>query len=125
MPSMPPTPNRPSGRIYARFRIEGIFFLDYDSSGLYYDWRRRYHYWWPLNDDRRPANHDCFGNDGCAFLDNDARSRPALDNHARRRVGLNFPRANFLGANFLGANFPLMVWNFGITSDRQVGGHCR
>jgi hypothetical protein len=133
MPSMAPspTPNRTGERIYGRFRIDRIFFfLDYHSWPLHHDRRRLHHHSRPLNNDSRPlynagrsANHDCLGNYRRPLLHNDARSRPVLDNHASRRpvlVGLNLPRVNFPGANF-----PLMAGNFGITSDRQIGGHCR
>jgi hypothetical protein len=135
MPSIAPSlaPKRTSGRIYARFGIDGIIFVNYHSRPLYYDRWPLYHHFWPLNNDWRPldddrlplnddrrrsANHDSFGNYGCPFLDNNARSRPLL-------IGLNFPRPNFLSANFPRVNLPCVAGNFGITSDRQIGGHCR
>jgi hypothetical protein len=132
MTSMAPshTPNRTGEGIYGWFRIDRIFFLNCDWWPLYYDWRPLYHHSRPLNNDRRPlyndrrsVNHDSLGNYGCTLLHKDARSRPVLDKDAWRRpvlVGLKFPRVNFPRANF-----PLMAGNFGITSDRQIGGHCR
>jgi hypothetical protein len=127
MPSMAPPPTGPNGRIYARFRIDGIIFVNYHSRPLYHDWWPLYHHFWPLNNDWRPlnddrlplnnngpsVNHDSLGNYGCSFLDDDARSRLVL-------VCLNFPRVNFPRANFA-----RLAGNFGITSDRQIGGHCR
>jgi len=100
-PSLPP--NRTAIRINAPFRIDGVFlnhriFLNHHSRSLYND---------------RPANHDCLGNYRGPLLDDHARLRPVLE-------CLNFPRANLSRANF-----PLIAGNFGITSHRQIRGHCR
>jgi len=96
-------PSRTGVRIYAPFRIDGVFldhriFLNHHSRPLYND---------------RPANHDCLGNYRSPLLDDNARLRAVLE-------GLNFPRVNFPRANF-----PLMAGNFGITSNRQIRGYCR
>jgi hypothetical protein len=108
----PVTPNRAGKRIYGRFRIDRIFFLNHHSRPLYDHWRPLYHHRRPLYNDRRSANHDSLGNCGCPpLLHNDARCRPV-------RVGPNFSGVNFLRANFLRADYPLMAGNFGITRHR-------
>jgi hypothetical protein len=109
------TRNRTGERICAPFCIDRIFlnhriflndrivlndriFLNHHSRSLHND---------------GPANHDCLGNYRSPLLDDDARLRPVLER-------LNFPRVNFPRANL-----PLMAGNFGITSNRQIRGHCR
>ena len=92
------TPNRTGVRIYGPVRIDGVFL----NHRILLNHHSRSLY----ND--RPANHDCLGNYRSPLLNDEARLRPVLE-------GLNFPRANF----------PLMAGNFGITSNRQIRGHCR